>query len=318
MDDQRDFVTRQYAGLIASGMNEESARTRVHEVLGESALRFLGAHGRVGPDERADDTDSAARLMETATRLGGNAAKTHAAFAHASDESRLLALDWWRPIRTFLLYIAFLLALAVAIAILFTVYILPNFSDLYAAMAMPVHDGAAYWANDMLRLFGPLVAIVVLLVIMATFWFRMRARLARLRPFAGLTRFPWLYGRSGTAWHALVCLEYASALHTGGVPDAAVLDPALRLADWPRGRPFCTRQDPLGKKLEQALRLGTFTAELAWQRRLYWSRAQSHLELSRDRLTLFSRVIFYVLLGYMVTVLYMPIFSIASLFGVHP
>lgn len=318
MDDQHDFVTRQYAGLIASGMNEDAARTRLREVLGDTALHFLGAHGEASHGDRSGHPGSAARLMEAATSLGGNAAEAHAAFAHATDEARLLALDWWRPIRTFLLYIAFLLALAVAIAILFTLYVLPTFSHLDATMAMPVQDGTAYWANDMLRLFAPLVAIVALLVVLAVLWFRMRQRMARLRPFAGLSRFPWLYGRSGTAYHALLCLEYASALKAGGVPDAAVLDPALRLANWPRDQPFQTRQNPLGKKLEQAQRLGTFAAELAWQRRLYWSHAQSHLELSRDRLTLFSRVIFYILIGYMVTVLYMPIFSIASLFGVHP
>ena len=56
---------------------------------------------------------------------------------------------------------------------------------------------------------------------------------------------------------------------------------------------------------------------LEWQRRLHWSRAQAQLELSRDRLTLFSRVVFYILIGIMVTVLYIPIFTVASMFGVH-
>jgi hypothetical protein len=41
------------------------------------------------------------------------------------------------------------------------------------------------------------------------------------------------------------------------------------------------------------------------------------LDRSRDRSILFSRVLFYVLIGIMVTVLYLPIFSIASTFGVH-
>jgi hypothetical protein len=43
---------------------------------------------------------------------------------------------------------------------------------------------------------------------------------------------------------------------------------------------------------------------------------QSQLELSRDRLILFSRVVFYLLIGYMVTVLYLPVFSLASTIGV--
>ena len=54
-----------------------------------------------------------------------------------------------------------------------------------------------------------------------------------------------------------------------------------------------------------------------WQRRLQWSTTQSQLELSRDRLNLFARVLFYILIGIMVTVLYIPIFSVASMVGVH-
>ena len=57
--------------------------------------------------------------------------------------------------------------------------------------------------------------------------------------------------------------------------------------------------------------------ELEWQRRLHWTTAQAQLESSRDRLILASRVLFYILVGVMVTVLYVPIFSVASMVGVH-
>jgi hypothetical protein len=317
IDDQRDFVTRQYANLVASGLDADAARARLGEVLGKTAVEYLDVRDDNADEARAGGRATATRLMETAETLGGIAADTQAALVHSLAEARLFALDWWRPIRTFLLYILFLLGLAVFIAIIYTVWVLPAFSHLDQTLAM--RGGAASWimARGAIRLFAPLIVMAILFVLLATLWYRMRLRLARLAPLAGPSRFRPLHGRSGTAYRALLCLEYASVLKAGGVADAAVLDPALRMAQWPSGKPFQVRESHLDEGLKQAERLGTFGAELEWQRRLHWSHAQSDLELSRDRLILFSRILFYILIGIMVTTLYLPIFSIASTFGVH-
>ncbi|MGH8184032.1 MAG: hypothetical protein ACREPH_10275 [Rhodanobacteraceae bacterium] len=317
IDDQRDFVTRQYANLVAGGLNAEAARARLGEVLGNTAVAYLDVRGDEPDAAAAGGKATATRLMEAAKALGGSAADTQAAIVHSLGEARLFALDWWRPIRTFLLYILFLLGLGVVIAVIYAIMVLPAFNHLDQTLAM--RGGAANWimAKGAIRLFAPLIVMAILLALLATLWFRMRLRMARLAPLPGPFRFPSLQGRTGTAYQALLCLEYASVLKEGGVADAAVLDPALRLAEWPPGKPLQFLGSRLGEELEQAERLGTFAAELEWQRRLHWSHAQSYLELSRDRLILFSRVLFYILIGIMVTVLYIPIFSIASLFGVH-
>jgi hypothetical protein len=317
IDDQRDFVTRQYANLVASGLNAKAAQARLEEVLGKAAVAYLNVSDNETDEARAGGKATTVRLMETSKTLGGSAAHTHAAVLHSLAEARLFALDWWRPIRTFLLYILFLLGLAVFVAVIYMLWVLPAFSHLGHTLAM--HGGAASWimAKGAIRLFAPLIVMVILLALLATLWFRIRLRIAGLAPLTGPSRFPALHGRSGTTYQALLCLEYASVLKAGGVADAAVLDPALRLARWPSGNPFQVRGSRLDEWLKQAERLGTFGAELEWQRRLYWSHAQSDLELSRDRLILFSRVLFYILIGIMVTVLYLPIFSVASTFGVH-
>lgn len=315
IDTQQDFVARQYANLVASGMNEESARARLHDVLGDDALRSIGSDGRGGDADYPDTANTAARLADTAKQLGGSVANTQAAMIQSLAEARLFALDWWRPARTFLLYILFLLGFALVIAIIYAVFVLPAFSHLDATMGM-AGRGAAEWITRKgeLRLFAPLIVMAVLLALLAMVWWRMRRSIAQLEPFA-TSRFAWLHGRSGTAYRALLCLEYASILKAGGVADAAVMDPALRLAGWPSGQAFASGGSLLGDNLQQAERLGTFEAELDWQRRLHWSTTQSQLELARDRLILAARVLFYILIGIMVTVLYIPIFSIASTFG---
>lgn len=129
-----------------------------------------------------------------------------------------------------------------------------------------------------------------------------------------MRHFPWLYGRGGSRYRTLLFLEYASILYQGGVREASILDAALSLIHWPKGKALRTREGNLGEQLQHASRLGTLENELDWQRRLSWSVTQSQFELSRDRLTLFSRVIFYLLIGYMVAVLYLPIFSLGELY----
>lgn len=312
-ENERDFVTRQYASLVAGGMSTESARAKLGEVLGKPALRFLEAESE---SEVGGGRDTGARLAQAAEELGGNAADTRAAFTRSIGEARLLALDWWRPIRTFLLYILFLLALALAIAAYFMASVLPAF----AALDQHMHthgQGTAAWimSDGAMRLFGPLIVIAILLVALAAAWFWTRVRISRLQPLTGMVRLPWLYGRGGSSYRTLVFLEYASVLHAGDAKESAITDAAKQLIHWPAGRQFGSREVPIGEQLAQASQLGTFAQELDWQRRLCWSVAQSRLEMSRDRLILFSRVIFYLLIGYMVTVLYLPIFTLGNILG---
>jgi len=313
LDDSRDFVTRQYAHLLASGLDEPAAHARLREVLGADAVALLGGGDAAGgPARRIADAGMGPRLAAAAKELGGSAAGVQAAFIHSLAEARLFALDWWRPVRTFLSYVLFLLGLALVIALIYATYVLPAFSHLDRTLG--VH-GAADWiaANGAIRLFAPLLVMAIVLVLLATRWLRMRRRMAQLQPL-GRARAGWLDGKVAAAYQVLRCLEFAAALKAAGVTDAAVLEPALQLAGWPAGTPLAGE---LGEKLAQAERLGTFGVELEWQRRLHWTTAQAQLESSRDRLILASRVLFYILIGVMVTVLYIPIFSVASMVGVH-
>jgi len=312
LDDSRDFVTRQYAHLLASGLDEPAAHARLREVLGADAVALLGGGDAADGPARFADAGLGPRLAAAAKELGGSAAGVQAAFIHSLAEARLFALDWWRPVRTFLSYVLFLLGLALVIALIYATYVLPAFSHLDRTLG--VH-GAADWiaANGAIRLFAPLLVMAIVLVLLATRWLRMRRRMAQLQPL-GRARAGWLDGKGAAAYEVLRCLEFAAALKAAGVTDAAVLEPALRVAGWPAGTPLAGE---LGEKLAQAERLGTFCVELEWQRRLHWTTAQAQLESSRDRLILASRVLFYILVGVMVTVLYIPIFSVASMVGVH-
>lgn len=314
MDNQRDFVARQYASLIANGHDKTSALERLRDVLGEAAADCLGPDPGAGA--RPNESGPSARLAQTAADHDGNAADTQAAFIESLAEARLFALDWWRPARTFLLYIVVLLALAVVVAAMFSIYTLPYFQRLYRTVALP--DGAAQWivSNGAIRLFGPLIVIALLLLLLALLWYFVRQRVVRLEPLAGRAGLGWLYGRAGNAYHALLCLEYAAVLKAGSVAEAPVLGPARELAGWPSTRPLTIRGNAVGEKLEHAQRLGTFETELDWQRRLSWSDAQARLELWRDRMILAARILFYILIGIMVTVLYIPIFSLPNVIGV--
>lgn len=303
LDAQRDFVTRQYAQLVARGMDEVSARQRLREVLGAAAVDWLGNEPS---DAAAASPDGGRRVVEIARQLGGDAARAQAELIQAFAQARLLALDWWRPVRSFLLYALFLLALAAVIATIYLLFVLPAFSHL--GRTIGAGDGAAGWisAHGAIRLLAPLVLMTLAFALLAARWFRAYRRMARFEPPDG-----------AVAFQVLRCLEFAAAINASGVADVAVLGPALQAAGWPAGQPLEAAGEDVGERLDQAGRLGTFAAELDWQRRVHWSTTQAQLELSRDRLILFARVLFYILIGSMVTMLYLPIFSVASMMGVQ-
>lgn len=313
MDSQAEFASRQYANLVAGGLDEASARNRLQEVLGQAAADLLGGAGAAPTDA----SDVGARLAQLAGERGGSAAETRVRFIQSLAEARLFALDWWRPARTFLLYVVVLLALAVAVVVMYASYVLDAFADLYQTMGASGGAAQSVIGGGGWRLFVPLVLMAILLVLLAWLWLRMQRRMAKLAPLAGQDRFVWLYGRAGKAWQALVCLECAAALKAGGMADDAALAAAQEQAGWPADKPLQADAEPLGERLQQAQRLGTFEAELDWQRRLAWTHAQARLELWRDRLTLGFRVAFYILIGIVVTALYVPLFSLASTIGVQ-
>ena len=307
--DDRDFVARQYANLLASGLDEQVARDRLEDVLGAAAVRLLDPHDST----QAGGAGRVANgLAAAATEAGGDAAAVYGAFALSCGEARLFALDWWRPIRAFLLYVLFLLAFAVFLSAFYVTSVLPKFVE-FDKLTGVGHGGAAGWilAGDSWRLFAPLVLAAILILLFVIVLYALRWRLSRLAPLAGLERWPWLYGRSGSGYRLLLYLEYLAILVQGRVAASSAIGLAQRWACRGEQKVVKGVGGSLGKRLEKADRLGTFDAELEWQRRRAWSVAQSRLELSRDRLILFSRVVFYLLIGYLVTVLYLPIFTLA-------
>lgn len=165
------------------------------------------------------------------------------------------------------------------------------------------------------RLIGPLALVALLMCLFFAVMWSIRFRMAGLMPLRGTTRLPWLYGKSGSRYRDLVCLEYTAILNQAGVPmsDAVIEGPGL--VDWPGRERLGERSPDDSWGLEQAVELGTAADELEWQRRIAWSAAQTSLELSRDRFILFSRVLFYMLIGYLVIILYMPIFTLAMSIG---
>lgn len=314
MDDPKlggagEFVARQYAHLVARGLDDASARLRLREVMGDAATAALD--GSPSAALAGDDHGSTSRrVLERVRQLGGDSARAQAVLIQARDQARLLALDWWRPVRSFLLYVLFLVALAAVIATIYLLLVLPAFSQL--GQTIGSGDDAGLGVSSGLRVLAPVLLMAAWLASLTARWRRDYRRMARFEPLAGAT------SRPGTdAMQVLRCVEFAMAIQASGVAESAVLPAALDVAGWPSGQPLVAFGEALGERLTQAGRLGTLDAELDWQRRVQWSAAQARLDLSRDRLMLAARVLFYILIGSMVTVLYLPIFSVASMIGVH-
>jgi hypothetical protein len=308
LDGAGEFVARQYAHLVAHGLDDASARQRLREVLGEAATGALDGSPSAS-SLRGDRDGTSRRVLDRVRQLGGDTARAQAVLIQAGDQARLLALGWWRPVRSFLLYVLFLVALAAVIATIYLLLVLPAFSQLDQTIGA---GEGGFGARSVPRALAPVLLMVAGLAWLAARWRRDYRRMARFEPLAGATSKP------GTdTMQVLRCVEVAAAIQASGVADAAVLPTTLDVAGWPSGQPLVAFGEAIGERLAQAERLGTLAAELDWQRRVQWSAAQARLDLSRDRLMLAARVLFYILIGSMVTMLYLPIFSVASMIGVH-
>lgn len=308
------FVVRQFGALVAAGLTEDEAQSRLAEVLGERAVERLQVPI---PEQTGRSAIDEAEIVSVAGAAGGSAAAARVALAAACEEARVLALDWWRPIRAFLLYAVFLLAAGVALATYFLAHVLPVFSGFSRRLGAP-HGGVAGWilVLDGIRLFGPLVLLALLILLFGAAFYAAQRRIAKLRPFPLYGRTPWLYGRTGRRYRMLRLLELLEVLRQAGVPGERALSESMRMVRWNPPVPIQIRGLPLGTWLEQAVRLGTLGAELDWQRNRAWEGLQASLELWRDRWIFLARVVFYALIGYLVIILYLPIFSIALTQGI--
>jgi hypothetical protein len=314
--DDIDFATRQYAVLIAGGLDDNEAKTLLAAVLGEEHVDPSTATATPAPGRAAAEADAMAAI---ARERGGNAFAARAAMAAAIAEARLFALDWWRPMRSFILYAALLLVLAVALVAFFMSYVLPAFSTLDATMGVAAH-GASAWlmSRGGLRMLVPLACAAVLLVLFVLASLAARRAMEDLRPLPGAARMPWLYGASGKSYAVVRRLEQGNALSAAGIPIPNLPDALQKLRAGDPARGLGGRWMAISARLDQAAQLGTLDAELAWQKRQAWSHLQTCCELARDRLILATRVAFYILIGYLIAALYMPIFTIASYVGVTP
>lgn len=313
IEENREFVARQFASLKGEGYDEQTARSRIEQVLGADAVRMLES-GQ--PESPGRGTATARKLAKAADALGADKASVQAGLVQSLGEARLMALDWWRPVRTFLLYLLLLLAIAVGLVAFYLLDLLPKFVA-FSEMMHVQSGGAAEWimSGHGWRLIGPLLLAALLMCLLFAVMWSIRFRMAGLMSLRGTSRLPWLYGKSGSSYRDLIRLEYTAILNQAGVPMADAVIEGPDLVDWP-GR---ERQGEVSPDdswgLEQAVELGTAADELEWQRRIAWSQAQTRLELSRDRFILFSRVLFYMLIGYLVIMLYMPIFTLAMSVG---
>ncbi|HET9818405.1 MAG TPA: hypothetical protein VFP92_04490 [Rhodanobacteraceae bacterium] len=309
LDADAGFAARQYGHLIESGLSADEARARLAGVLGEDAVDLPGPGDASQEDARPGEKE---RIAELARRFGGDGFAARTAWSRACDRAQLFALDWWRPVRSFVLYALYLYALAIAVVLLFVAVVLPSFASL-DRMTGVWQRGAAAWvmAHDGVRLILPLVCIGVLLVLFALGMLAARRAVASLRPLPGAANREAWYGASGRTYALVRAFEQLSALERAGVPPESMSRALQQLGDDIHSRRIRARWDATSARLQQALELGTFPAELAWQKREAWSQVQTHWELARDRWILVARILFYIFVGYLVTVLYRPIFALA-------
>lgn len=307
-----DFARRQYAQLIQTGVEPDAAKTRLSQVLGEHAADALDGEIPVTGSNQAD------AIARWARELGGDGLAAGATFAAARRDMHVFALDWWRPARSFLLYALVLLLMAIGLVAFFMIKVLPTFAYMDQLTGVG-HGGAAgrLMALGGIRLWLPLLCVAVLLTLFAAALLAIRRAMSDLRPLPGMAVRAGQRNRGAHGYALVRGLEQLCALHHGGVPASRMPEALGQIWAHPPRNDAADASTGVDQSLRHAAELGTFAAELDWQLRIARSHMQTRWELARDRFILAARIAFYLIIGYLIAALYMPIFTLASHVGPH-
>ncbi len=304
----RDFVARQYAHELAVGKSIAQAAESLRRELEATWHADIDALEKMFAGESAAGTATALTRMLRAVRdHGGHPEHAYIAFQHAAALVRPAVSATLAGVRSFTGYLAMLVAVLFVIVTIFSVFVLPQFANMFETMGAPLpRFTTAIVGNSWIA--GAAVLIGVLLVVaFHTGAQRLRKQLLTLRPLS-----PWLGSLPGLGrWTA----EHQSEMwlvYYGIALDATIARaPARQLADDLAGR--LPAEDRRGDMLQAAERLGRLQDEIAVQLQRGREAAAERFERLRDIVANAVRLFVYMIISAYVIAMYLPIFKLGAI-----
>jgi type II secretory pathway component PulF len=244
-------------------------------------------------------------------------------FAEYVRQSSGIYRTWWTGVASVASYLAALCVIAVCIAALFSLYVLPSFAQLFAGFGgeLPEFTQNVFWFS---RGGLPILAVIALVVVGSVGWFTLLFRRS-IQEFAPLPR--WLVsapliGTLATTYNYGLFVNFARLLLRSGASPARAIGTAAGHSNQ-RSVTFddlLANYPPSGegsglRELAIAAKLDNLAAEIAFQCDDHTARLADVLVRVRERFAFFAKLIVYWLIACLIVAMYLPIFRMGSTVG---
>jgi len=324
VSDNLAFVSRQLSSLLKKN-DVETAFKRLSEESGphyqadiESLKALLTDSATAAPALGPNPYRTLASMM---TEVQGSKDKLFRKFVDFVQQNKVVFETYWTGVVGLMFYLAALSAQAVAISVIFGIYVLPSFSTMFSGFGTALPDFTrqvfAYGAAGV-----PVVIIVLVVIVGLSAWFVTMFH-RRIQRFEPLPRWPtWvpLASKISTTYNFGLFVNFANMLVQCGVPAARAINFASAHTNQPpeidhdkmidSGTPFGDM--PAFEELAIAARLGHIDSELDHQCEQHLARLSTALVETRERFSIVLKIVFYFFIAALIVAMYLPIFKMGT------
>ncbi len=322
--DHLAFVSRQLSNLLSD------------EQL-EPALKRLA---EASPRQYAEDVEYLRNLLSGSTdqgpSLGPNPYATLAKllpavvgpkngffrkFVEYVQQSKVVFETYWAGVVGMIWYLAALSAVALVVATIFGVFVIPSFSSMFSQFGapMPKLTTAVFaFGGTGIPLFAVLLTILVALVV----WFVVlfHSRIQRLSPLPRWPTWAPIVGAITESYNLGLFLNFTRILVESDVEATRAVAEAAKAANQSPKLSFEDLQTSDGDfdqsavltELGVAAKLGYFNEEITFQCDQHIGRMSLALVEARDRFSLILKFVMYLFVATLIVAMYLPIFKMGS------
>lgn len=242
-------------------------------------------------------------------------------FVDYVQQSKVVFETYWAGVVGMIWYLTALSAVALIIALVFGVFVVPSFSSMFSQFGAPLPE-LTTTVFDFGRAGIPLFAIALIIVVGLVVWFVVlfHRRIQRLSPLPRWPKWAPVVGKITETYNLGLFLNFARILVESDVEPTRAVAEAAKATNQSSDLSFenlatndrDANQSPVLTELGVAAKLGYFDDEIAFQCDQHVGRLSLALIEARDRFALILQFAVYLFVATLVVAMYLPIFKMGS------
>lgn len=240
-------------------------------------------------------------------------------FVEYVQENKIVFATYWAGVVSLIGYLAAVSLVALVVAIVFGVFVMPTFDDMFRShgSALPEFTQAVLAFGEAgIPLFAAMLALVAGLV--AFFATQFHRRIRQLRPLPRWPTWAPVIGKLAGLYNLGLFLNYARMLGRSGTDKDRAVREAAAAANQTGSLSYESlsegdfAQTSVLAELGVAARLGHFDSEINYQCEQHLGQLSLALVEARDKFSLILKTALYVFVAALLVAMYLPIFKMGS------